>query len=53
MEEIKFEAKEECELLNCATIFNEPLIMYEGDEFTMEYDDFKVISMVVRRKNSS
>ena len=32
---------------------NEPLIMYEGDEFTMEYDDFKVISMFIRRKNSS
>ena len=32
---------------------NEPLIMYEGDEFIMEYDDFKVSSMFIRRKNSS
>ncbi len=43
----------DCMIGRLVTAFNEPLIMYEGDEFIMEYDDFKVISMFIRRKNSS
>ncbi len=53
MEEIEFEAMEGDGLLKCVTIFNGPVIMYKGDELIMEYDNFKVISVFIRRKNSS
>lgn len=53
-EEIKFDCRTgDGEPFNQAIVFNEPLTMYEGDEFIMEYDDFKVISVVLKRKNSS
>jgi hypothetical protein len=51
MEEIKSKCKVEDDVfLNQTILFNEPLIMYEGDEFIMEYDDSKVIFMSIRRK---
>lgn len=49
----EFKHVEDVNPFRCIIKFKEPLILYDGDEFTMEYDNLKVISLSVKRKNSS
>ena len=49
-EKVEFECEADIEPFDLTTIFNDPLIMYEGDKFIMDYDEDEVNYIVIRRK---